>query len=795
MDWQFYLLGGLRVFYDDAPLDVPPLRAHGLLAALLLRPRIRARAQWAGLLFPELPEAQSRQRLSDLLYLLKRSLPALPLTLSRDTLSLAPASRWLDVEVFRQANGADIGAALAALALYRDDLLAGYCDDWLLEERETLRLHYLRLAWQMSETLFRQRQFEMALPVLEGLVQREPYDERAVQLLMQTYQAVGRRGAALRVYDRFVAVAAHELRIEPDARTHALAAELRAATTLAVAPPIVAPHDAAPEDVLQAAQMALARGEWAAVAAQLETLRRRAPAVDPAAWQLLAVDLALGQEQLARAETLLAMCPAPEQAAVLVRVARLALLRYDWPATCEAAQQALILAHEQADLRSESLALTVLAWAFYQLGDIPQALQSAERAVERARQVDDPPALVAALLVLARLFIVQRRDAAATAPLHEATQLACDQHLRPLLGNALGLEAWLQRNRGDLLAAQHTLDMALSLWRDLGSLFKEVRVLTDLAELSSLLGQHIVSLHHLDAAHALLQQLDAPVKLAINQYNRAFALLYAEDAAAAQAATLAREALAIFRAHAQAGWEAATLMLLGYALLIADQPVAALDQLHQSMLLYERLTEVEQLAELLAYQALAYLAQGQSAPALDYARRAVLATAQGGAAPEAIPDIYYAYAATLTATGSDEKAQTYFKRAYEALLAIAGQFHDEEARHALFHRCPLTRRLMAEVYARGLAAPGGAGGVSRRLPTASGTHTAPVAWTVDAGPPDQALRQTQGAIALRRARLQRLLREAQAQGLAPTPVDLAAVLNVSPRTVQRDLRHLRSTSA
>jgi hypothetical protein len=61
-DWQFYLLGGLRIFCDDAPLDAPPSRAHGLLAAPLLRPCLQARSQWAGLLFPELPEFKARQR-------------------------------------------------------------------------------------------------------------------------------------------------------------------------------------------------------------------------------------------------------------------------------------------------------------------------------------------------------------------------------------------------------------------------------------------------------------------------------------------------------------------------------------------------------------------------------------------------------------------------------------------------------------------------------------------------------------------------------------------------------------
>ena len=58
---------------------------------------------------------------------------------------------------------------------------------------------------------------------------------------------------------------------------------------------------------------------------------------------------------------------------------------------------------------------------------------------------------------------------------------------------------------------------------------------------------------------------------------------------------------------------------------------------------------------------------------------------------------------------------------------------------------------------------------------------------MDAGPADMVLRQSQGAIALRRSRLSRLLREAESQGASPTVAQLAEALGISPRTIQRDL--------
>jgi hypothetical protein len=61
-----------------------------------------------------------------------------------------------------------------------------------------------------------------------------------------------------------------------------------------------------------------------------------------------------------------------------------------------------------------------------------------------------------------------------------------------------------------------------------------------------------------------------------------------------------------------------------------------------------------------------------------------------------------------------------------------------------------------------------------------------VQWTVNA-PEDEAFA---GKEARRRYRLVRLLREAEQQGAAPTDEDLAAALDVSRRTIVRDMQTL-----
>jgi hypothetical protein len=76
------------------------------------------------------------------------------------------------------------------------------------------------------------------------------------------------------------------------------------------------------------------------------------------------------------------------------------------------------------------------------------------------------------------------------------------------------------------------------------------------------------------------------------------------------------------------------------------------------------------------------------------------------------------------------------------------------------------------------------------LQTPRGGYAVQVQWTVNAGPADAALKQHKGAITLRRQRLARLIREAEAQGVEPGNKDLAAALGVSVRTIQRDRMHL-----
>jgi len=68
-----------------------------------------------------------------------------------------------------------------------------------------------------------------------------------------------------------------------------------------------------------------------------------------------------------------------------------------------------------------------------------------------------------------------------------------------------------------------------------------------------------------------------------------------------------------------------------------------------------------------------------------------------------------------------------------------------------------------------------------------------VRWTIDAGDIDAELLQREGKVALRQQRVRRLLAEAQAQGAAPTDADLAHALDVTERTIERDMAALQTS--
>ena len=142
--WQVRLLGAVEVFDGVQRLDHFPSRAvAALLARLALAPdRAHAREELVELLWPGVALAVGRNRLRQVLSTLKSLLepagvPGAAVVLA-DRLSVRAAPGALGCDAVRFEQLVRAGQPDRAAALYRGELMPGYFDEWIHDERQRL---------------------------------------------------------------------------------------------------------------------------------------------------------------------------------------------------------------------------------------------------------------------------------------------------------------------------------------------------------------------------------------------------------------------------------------------------------------------------------------------------------------------------------------------------------------------------------------------------------------------------------------------------------------------------------
>lgn len=160
------LLGGLRVELDGREITRFRTRKTGALLAYLAFYRHRAHPREAliEILWPEDEQDLARLKLRQALHSLGRQLepPGVPkgavIVATRSTVQLNPAAVTTDVCEFEAALRVaaitrseieHVQRLVEAIDLYRGELLLGYYEDWLLQERERLAEAYLRAGGQL----------------------------------------------------------------------------------------------------------------------------------------------------------------------------------------------------------------------------------------------------------------------------------------------------------------------------------------------------------------------------------------------------------------------------------------------------------------------------------------------------------------------------------------------------------------------------------------------------------------------------------------------------------------------
>jgi len=153
--WQVRLLGAVEVFDGVQRLDRFPSRAvAALLARLALAPdRAHPREELVELLWPGVALAVGRNRLRQVLSTLKSMLepagvPGVSVVLA-DRLSVRAAPGGLSCDAVRFEELARAGQAARAAVLYRGELMPGYFDEWVHDERQRLAALHERLLHEL----------------------------------------------------------------------------------------------------------------------------------------------------------------------------------------------------------------------------------------------------------------------------------------------------------------------------------------------------------------------------------------------------------------------------------------------------------------------------------------------------------------------------------------------------------------------------------------------------------------------------------------------------------------------
>jgi DNA-binding SARP family transcriptional activator len=147
---------------------------------------------------------------------------------------------WLDVGLLERACAQIQGVPRAtlsssaahalreAVAAYRGDLLEGWYNDWCLEERERLEVLYLGALAKLLTYSEAHGEYEHGLAYGNRILRCDRAREHAHRGLMRLYYRAGDRTAALRQYDRCVAILREELDVAPTRRTQTLYEQIRA---------------------------------------------------------------------------------------------------------------------------------------------------------------------------------------------------------------------------------------------------------------------------------------------------------------------------------------------------------------------------------------------------------------------------------------------------------------------------------------------------------------------------------------------------------------------------------------
>ncbi|HWM72158.1 MAG TPA: BTAD domain-containing putative transcriptional regulator [Nocardioides sp.] len=226
------LLGGFQVTFAGEPTAVS--RAGQRLLAMLAvvhGQRPTSRAAIAERLWVDVSPERAASSLRSTLWRLPRPRGRVFVVCDATTVRLAED---LDVDLWQTealarglcAGSGAVSASDGDLEALSDDLLPSWYDEWLDVARESHRQNRLHALERSSRDLREQRRFPQALTAALGAVRSEPLRESAHRRVIEVHLTEGNKSEALRQYDRYRRLLAHELGLTPSPAIRRLVAPL-----------------------------------------------------------------------------------------------------------------------------------------------------------------------------------------------------------------------------------------------------------------------------------------------------------------------------------------------------------------------------------------------------------------------------------------------------------------------------------------------------------------------------------------------------------------------------------------
>lgn len=216
---ELHLLGCFALFVDHVAIEVAG-REQRLLALLALRGP-QTRAVLAGTLWPDSTDERARaslrsavmrlRRVSDDLLDIVRSRVALSETVETDVRHL---TAYLDQVEQRDSSAFDDSRG-ALRQLRVQDLLPGWYDDWLLDDREDLHHRQIRALEALARHTLEEGLPEMAVVLAEAAAVREPLLESIQAVMIRAHLQCGNQTAAIGEYRKYRRRLGRELGIRP----------------------------------------------------------------------------------------------------------------------------------------------------------------------------------------------------------------------------------------------------------------------------------------------------------------------------------------------------------------------------------------------------------------------------------------------------------------------------------------------------------------------------------------------------------------------------------------------------